>query len=288
MIKVFVPATSANCCVGFDCLGLALDWYAEFRFEKSDALIITGCDKEFQTKDNLVVQAFEKTCQYLKKELPTFALDIRTRIPFQRGLGSSSTCIVAGILAANAWFDAGLSKDVMDDIATEMEGHPDNVTPAIFGALSVGYYTDKVYKTTFTCADWNGLAMIPSYPVETREARKILPESIPLAQASRQVAHAIQFAQALESGDEQALFDNATDYLHEPYRKNLIQDYEVIHNYCVEHKIAMWISGSGSTMMALSMNKETIKALKMWIQDNFDIQTEEVKISNKGAWVEYE
>ena len=133
MIIVHVPATSANCCVGFDSLGMALDWWATFRFEPSDVLKITGCPKEYADKNNLVVQAFQKTCQHLHQEMPNFHLDIDSDIPFSRGLGSSSTCVVAGILACDAWFEAHMNKMEILKIATEIEGHPDNVAPCIFG-----------------------------------------------------------------------------------------------------------------------------------------------------------
>ena len=82
MIQVHVPATSANCCIGFDSLGMALDWWAKFQFEKSNTLTITGCPDEYADENNLVVQAFLKTCQYLKKEIPTFHLHIDSDIPF--------------------------------------------------------------------------------------------------------------------------------------------------------------------------------------------------------------
>ena len=110
MISVCVPATSANCCVGFDCLGMAVDWWAHFTFEESDTLIVEGCPGKFKGQNNLVVQAFYTTCDYLHLGYPTFKLTIDTDVPFARGLGSSSTCVVAGILACDAWFKKGMDK----------------------------------------------------------------------------------------------------------------------------------------------------------------------------------
>ena len=89
MISVHVPATSANCCVGFDCLGMAVDWWAHFTFEESDELIVEGCPEEFKGSNNLVVQAFYTACDYLRLDYPTFKLTIDTDIPFARGLGFS-------------------------------------------------------------------------------------------------------------------------------------------------------------------------------------------------------
>ena len=104
MICVKVPATSANCCVGFDTLGMALDWFATFYFEPNPEFVIEGCSDEFKNEDNLVIVGFKKTCDYMKVDMPTLKLKIDTDIPSSRGLGSSSTCIVAGIMAADAWF----------------------------------------------------------------------------------------------------------------------------------------------------------------------------------------
>ena len=120
MISVCVPATSANCCVGFDCLGMAVDWWAHFTFEKSDTLIVEGCPGEFKGQNNLVVQAFYTTCDYLHLGYPTFKLTIDTDVPFARGLGSSSTCVVAGILACDAWFKKGMDKMEILKIATSI------------------------------------------------------------------------------------------------------------------------------------------------------------------------
>ena len=125
MICVKVPATSANCCVGFDTLGMALDWFATFYFEPNPEFVIEGCPDEFKNEDNLVIVGFKKTCDYMKVDMPTLKLKIDTDIPSSRGLGSSSTCIVAGIMAADAWFHGQLNKMEMLKIATEIEGHPD-------------------------------------------------------------------------------------------------------------------------------------------------------------------
>lgn len=198
MIRVSVPATSANVCIGFDSLGLALDWWAHFRFEKNDSLTITGCPEKFCNRDNLVIKGFEAVCQKLGRELPSFHLDIDTDIPFSRGLGSSATCIVAGILAADAWFDAHLTKSEMLNSAASLEGHADNVAAALYGHLVVTYKQNDVWKLTLIpCATWNMLALIPDYPVSTEEARTLIPDKVLLEQASLQTAHAIAFCSAL-------------------------------------------------------------------------------------------
>ena len=290
MITVHVPATSANCCVGFDSLGMAIDWWATFRFEPSDTLKITGCPEEYADKNNLVVQAFQTTCQYLDQEMPTFHLDIDSDIPFSRGLGSSSTCVVAGILACDAWFEAQMNKMEILKIATQIEGHPDNVAPCIFGQAVTSFMDQGQPRMMIVpCASYHGLAMIPDYPIVTNEARKILPQSLPYQEAVSQVGHALCFIQALQVGNEMILARACQDFLHEPYRKKLIPDYDPIHSICQELDLAMWISGSGSTMLALSMDLQRLEKLKQTVENESPhILCRRVRVASKGAWVENE
>lgn len=290
MIKVHVPATSANCCVGFDSLGMALDWWATFTFEPSESLEITGCPKEYADENNLVVQAFKTSCEYLKKEMPSFHLHIDSDIPFSRGLGSSSTCVVAGILACDAWFDTKLNKMQILEIATGIEGHPDNVAPCIFGnAVTSFMEEDKPHMMLVPCSPhFQALAMIPDYPIVTNEARKILPKTLPFQDAVKQVGHALCFIQALQVGNEMVLTKACEDHLHEPYRKKLIKDYDPIHKKCEDLGVAMWISGSGSTMLALSMDAKKMDILEEYVQKDLQITCRPVLIAKKGAWVENE
>lgn len=289
MIRVHVPATSANCCIGFDSLGMALDWWATFQFEPSDELIITGCPKEYANEDNLVVQSFLKTCQHLRKEVPTFHLHIDSDIPFSRGLGSSSTCVVAGILACDAWFQTHLNKMEILEIATDIEGHPDNVAPCIFGKAVCSFMEEgKPRMMIVPCADYKCLAMIPDYPIVTNEARKVLPSTLKYKDAVSQVGHALCFLQALQVGNEMILVKSCVDHLHEPYRKKLIPDYDSIHEQCQEMDLAMWISGSGSTMLAISLDPAKLNQLQKDVETKLSIQCRQMPIASKGAWVEYE
>ena len=290
MIEVFVPATSANCCVGFDSLGMALDWWAHFTFEESDTLEIYGTAKEFCGPNNLVVQSFYKTCDYLGKDHPTFKLTFDTDIPFARGLGSSSTCVVAGILACDAWFGANLNKMILLDIATSIEGHPDNVAPAIFGqACACFMEEDTVRMTIVPCASYFALAIVPGYEVKTADARKVLPSTLSYKDCVEQVSHALSFAQALSQGNELILAHACVDHLHEPYRKQFIKEYDGIKAFCFEREIPMWISGSGSTMLVLSMDKSKLKLVSNMLDASFDhLDYRFLSVAKKGAFVKYE
>lgn len=290
MIKVCVPATSANCCVGFDTMGMALDWFSTFTFMPSETLEITGCPEEFCDENNLVVRSFKEACMYMKKEMPAFKLNIETDIPFSRGLGSSSTCVVAGILAADAWFDANLNKMELLKIATIMEGHPDNVAPALFGQACTSFLDEdgQARLMMIPCQDFKGLALIPDDPIETSEARKVLPQTLAYKDAVKQVAYALSFAQSLTCGNELILNKSCHDFLHEPYRSKLIKEYDEIKTYCESIDLAMWISGSGSTMLAISLEDEKLELLNNMVSKFTNITCRKVSISKKGAYVEYE
>jgi homoserine kinase len=288
MIKVTVPATSANCCVGFDCMGLALTWSSLFTFEESDTFHIEGVEPAYRNEHNLIVRAFRHAAEYLGKPMPTLSVKLETTIPFQRGLGSSATCVVAGIYAADLWYHAQLDRETITRLATEMEGHPDNAAPAVYGNLCISNQGDTLHTSVLPCADWKGLAMVPDYPVRTKEARKVLPASILHQQASKQVAHAMMFVQALQTGRQDILLENAVDYLHQPYRKKLIKEFDAVHDLCTAAGVPMWISGSGSTMLAVSMSAAEIDHIKNEVETRFGITCRPVQIARKGASAVYE
>lgn len=290
MIEVYVPATSANCCVGFDCLGMALDWWAHFTFEKSKTLEIEGCPKEYRGKDNLVVQAFYTMCDYLHVSYPNFKLTIDTDIPYARGLGSSSTCVIAGILACDAWFKADLNKMELLKVATHIEGHPDNVAPAIFSNATACFMDkEEVRMSLIPCAGYSCLAMIPRYEVKTSEARKVLPKALSFEDCIAQVSHALAFSQALQQGNEMVLYHACKDFLHEPYRKQLIREYDTIKKYCDTKQLPMWISGSGSTMMAVSLETNRLMDLATFIEKEFKtLDYKFLTIAKRGAFVQHE
>lgn len=121
MITVRVPATSANCSIGFDTLGLAFDWRSTITFDKSETLKITGCPDEFCTPDNLVYHAFDFACKKSGIATPPVHIDIDSDIPFARGLGSSSQCVIAGLVGANLFAALGLDTDQLLELAVELK-----------------------------------------------------------------------------------------------------------------------------------------------------------------------
>lgn len=268
MIKFKVPATSANLGPGFDCLGLAYNLSNEYTIEKSDKMLIEGCDKRYTTKDNIYNIAFMETMKKLNKK-GSFHVYYKPVIPSSRGLGSSASVIVAGCMTANILYGGKnkLNKHEILQIASKIEGHPDNVAPAIFGGftaatrLNDGSFYSKKYtiskKLSFT-------ALIPDFATKTSEARKILPKKYNKEEVVTNIAHVIFMIEALKNGDFNLLKTASKDYIHEPYRKKLIKDYDYIKKIVEKDGDAiLLISGSGPTLIAISKNKNFHKKIKL-------------------------
>jgi len=136
-LTIRVPATSANLGPGFDTLGIALSLYNTFVFTPADVDSVSGCKPEYSGKDNLTLRSFRFAARKIGLECPGIHIEHQCEVPDARGLGSSSTCIVAGVAAAFAMAGRGDDKQAILDMATEIEGHPDNVAPAILGGLTV-------------------------------------------------------------------------------------------------------------------------------------------------------
>ncbi len=254
-ILIDVPATSANLGVGFDVMGLALDLVASFTFQDSDELRIGGCLERFCDDQNLVWASYRQACAMLDVDARTLAIDIESPLPLSGGLGSSSTCVVAGVVAAQLLSGRSFDRAVTLDMATTIEGHPDNVAPAVYGGL-----TSSFVEAGTTCAavmpvgeNLRFVAMAPPYEVHTDEARRALPSEVPLQTAVWQMGRCVAVADALERGDAALLAKACHDKLHEPHRRLLIPDYDLLRTRALQAgACAFVISGSGSTMLAIA------------------------------------
>lgn len=285
MIIVEVPATSANCCLGFDSMGLAVDWLARFEFEPSKKLEVKGCADKYCNEDNLVVQTLWKVCDLFEKPRIPFSVNIQSDIPLARGLGSSSACVIAGILGAYGLFEKPLNYEQILQIATEIEGHPDNVAPALLGGLVSCFERDgKLYHTKAYLDGWKMMAIVPEYEIETREARKVLPETVGLHDAATQVGRAIVFYEALKERNLKNALAAGQDVFHEPYRSRLIREYETIQKLCEKNKALFWISGSGSTMLVLAKEQETLDTIRRDAEKKYpSLSFRNLLCFNKGA-----
>lgn len=277
-VTVRVPATSANMGVGFDVLGLALDLTATFMFMPANRLEILGCEPKYRNQDNLVWTSYLSACHALETNPQPLRIGIHSPIPQSGGLGSSSTCVVAGIAAAQALSGRKYNRDFTLDLATRIEGHPDNVAPAILGSLVSSFVEDGD-----TCAlKWRVapnlrfIAIAPPYQVLTSEARKRIPRTVPTSTAVWQVGRCVAMIKALELGDADLISRCCHDRLHEPYRAGLIRDYEPLRERALAAgACAYLISGSGSAMLAIANGDEVATQVANAVDDG----------SIPGLWV---
>lgn len=255
MTTIRVPATSANMGPGFDALGIALTLYADVRFEKADSdYFITGTDRRFCNRDNLVCVAYRAALAHMGIEDTGVRIHIDSTIPVSRGLGSSAAMLVAGALGAAALNGRKLSREELLEITNVLEGHPDNLAPAIWGGFTTALvHEGKPYAKRCPVAEGLKLcAFIPDFMTNTHEAREALPKTVAHADAAYTVAHACTLINALREGDDAAIRLAVSDKLHEPYRKKLIPGFDEIKAAAEGAGCtAFFISGSGSTCMSI-------------------------------------
>ena len=292
MIKITVPATSANLGIGYDTLGMAVSLYAHFTFDHADELVITGCPEEFQNEDNLVYQSFTQALGTWGVDPFPIALDIQTEIPVARGLGSSSTCVVAGIMGAAALTRHTVTREELVAMATAIEGHPDNVAPALLGAAVCSFTPagELPRCLRYEVSDrLRFVTIIPPYEVHTSEARKVVPQEVPLSTAVWQMGRIAGLTRGLETGDTNLIAAANDDRLQEPYRRELIPDYDAIRRTCLEGGAkTLWISGSGSTLMVVTDDTIVAKFLQVRLREEFpSCETHILTCDNAGAQIEY-
>ncbi|MEG2404273.1 MAG: homoserine kinase [Oscillospiraceae bacterium] len=256
MIKISVPATSANLGAGFDSLGLALGLYNTVSFEEFDGCDISSGDGSFTPKDeaNLIYRTAKQVYSRCGASFKGLRMVQTNAIPMARGLGSSSACIVAGIMGANALLKSPLSREEMLDFAVELEGHPDNVAPALLGGFVVcAVENNHAYAIKKDISDeLQFAAFIPSFRLLTEKARAALPKEIPHKDAVYNVSRAALCAAAFCEGRYDLLQVATGDVLHQPYRMPLIEGGEEVLTMCRElGACGAFISGAGPTLLSI-------------------------------------
>lgn len=283
MIKIKVPATSANIGPGFDCLGMAISMYNEYIFEEAEELLITGCPSEYANSENLVYTSYLKAFEVCGRKSVNVHIHIDADIPVSRGLGSSAACIVAGVLAANHFMGNCMSEEEVFKLCSNLEGHPDNVAPALFGGIQACFMEeDKVYHNEYSIHESYYLtALIPPFPLSTHESRAVLPKSIERKDAVYNMSHAIATLRYLENGEYDMLSLALRDCLHQSYRLPLIKGADKVIDLCnkLGGKI-VYLSGAGPTLMCIS-NTE----LATSIQSHLDLgwYVKSVEVVSNGA-----
>lgn len=266
MVRITVPASTANIGPGFDTLGLALNMYNVYEFEEiEEGLLIEGCSDKYKNENNLVYTSFLKTADIIGRRVKGLRISKKTDIPVSRGLGSSSACIVGGVFGANALLKGNLSKDDLFKIAVSIEGHPDNIAPTVYGGLTASIVEDGTpYIMKYNISEkLKFCALIPDFETSTCEARKLLPEDVSFKDAVFNVSRTAVLLKALEEGNLKVINVALKDRLHHKYRKTLIHECDEVKKICEEHNsTALFISGSGSTLMNIIENSDFTNNIK--------------------------
>jgi homoserine kinase len=258
-VIVRVPATTANLGAGFDCIGAALSLYNQFQFTPADALRIEARGAEANRMDltasNLAYVAFTKVFDRLGRPTPGVHLEIDLDVPLARGLGSSATAIVGGLLGANGLAGNLLSQQEIMAMAIKMEGHPDNVVPALMGGCRLAA-SDKA-NWAICDIPWHPevvpVVAIPNFELSTAEARRVLPAQYDRAAAVFNIAHLGLLIRGLTTGNTDWLRVGLADQIHQPFRQRLIQGYEKVEKAAIAAgAYGVVISGAGPTMLALA------------------------------------
>jgi len=264
VVQVQVPATLANLGSGFDALGVALDLYLEVtaRPALSDAFSYTGEGWVEATPDNLIHQGYRAAWAALGKPAPPVALEVHNPIPLARGMGSSSAALVAGAAVADALSGGGLGKDGVFRVTAALEGHPDNVAPAVYG----GFVAALAEPPLALPLPWpQGVLFvlgIPAYEVPTALARAALPQVVSLADASFNLARSALWPAALYSGRLEALREAARDRLHQGQRAHLMPGMEgALEAAYAAGALAAFVGGAGPTLAALA-KPEAVEAVR--------------------------
>ncbi|MGE5620627.1 MAG: homoserine kinase [Sphingomonadaceae bacterium] len=262
-VTVRVPATSANLGPGFDSIGIALDIYNTVAIEASDEFGVSlsgeGVDVLSQGQDNLVYQGVLAVYEKLNKPVPPLRLSCENWVPLARGLGSSSAALVAGLVAGNEFLGHPLSAEALLQIATKMEGHPDNVTPALFGGLQVAVMNCGTVQHLRVplAADLGIVVFVPDFPMLTSEAREVLPRHVSRADAIFNISRAALLIAAMATGSIGHLKAATEDALHQPYRLKLFPAMEeIIGSALGAGASGAALSGAGSSILAFSLGGE--------------------------------
>ena len=276
-MKFRIPASSANLGPGFDCFGIAWQCYNEIEFiPRGEELVISGCEEKYCNEDNLAYKAYRAVMAWAGQRESGLEIRFgRTDIPVSRGMGSSAALIVGGVVAANAIHGLELSGSELLAIATSVEGHPDNIAPALFGGFTVSAMDGIAAITThFPISEKLFFTLlIPDFELSTELARSVLPVNVSRQDAIFNISRSALLIKALERGDRQLMRIALEDKLHQPYRTKLINGYDSAEAAAKKlDAMGICISGAGSTLLCIAdrpefsaeMEKELKESLPGW------------------------
>ncbi len=260
-VTVKVPATSANLGPGFDTLGMALSYYDELQVEAvegSGAFVEVHGEGQGEVPtdaSNLVVKSIIHTFEKFAQPVPGFRLIAHNIIPHGRGMGSSGAAVVSGIIAAKGLLEGIVAisdKDLLD-LATELEGHPDNVAPALFGGLTIAWEDESGphHKKLFVHRGVSPLELVPNFKMSTALARSLQPESVPHNDAVFNVSRSALLIAALTQSPE-LMMAATEDRLHQDYRAAAMPETNALVQLMRENGFAAVVSGAGPSVLVLA------------------------------------
>lgn len=308
-ISVKVPATTANIGPGFDCLGMALPIYNTVTIEET---VLPGTGIEINVladesmgeelslehipldENSIVYKAVELLYNSIGQTPSELKINIHSQIPIARGLGSSASVIVGGLIAANELLGKPADEAALLSIASEVEGHPDNVTPAIVGGLVISSKEDDgsiLYRKLDWPDEWVLTVCIPEYELATDISRSVLPAEVPMKDAVFNAQRMAMFVEAVHTKDAGLMKAALRDRLHQPYRMKLVPGLEkIIANLKHEESVlGCVLSGAGPSILIISQKNdlERIRSIVKETWDDLNLKAEilTLPIEKNGAQV---
>ena len=303
-VSVKTPATIANLGCGFDSFGLALPLYNIVSVEET---VLPGSGIEINIineknnedisdiptdKNNIVYKAIELLYNFIGQIPNELKITIKTQIPISRGLGSSASVIVGGLIAANELLGRPADEKVLMSIATEIEGHPDNITPAFVGGINLSSWEEDgsvIYRKLPWNDEWKLMVCVPDYELNTEISRSVLPKEVPMKDAIFNLKRSAMFVDALYNKDEELLKLSLKDKLHQPYREKLVPGLAEIMNNLkhINGVVGTVLCGAGPSILVIyngigvSEIKETVT--NTWNYFNVKSNFLNLPIEKEGA-----
>lgn len=271
-MRIRVYATSANLGPGFDSLGLCLSLYNEIEFEASSSSILIDPKFYGRIENNLIYKSYLEAFNYHGKDPLPVKLKVTSNIPPSRGLGSSSSCIVAGLLAGYLMMGKEINDEELLYLANKIEGHPDNVAPCIKGGLTASsFLADQLISINVPIkSTYKYLALIPDFELSTKEARKVLPQILSLEDAVFNSSSIGILISSLVTGRDDLIKYGFQDRIHQNYRGRLIPDFFKIMDFIGKTQaLGSYLSGAGPTIMVLAKENdhETAELIRDYLKD---------------------
>ncbi len=288
---VKVPATTANLGPGFDSIGCAFTLYNTLTFSLTgEGVTFSGCEEKYATEDNLAYIGFRDVYIYSGQPVPHCHISFDSiDIPVSRGLGSSAALIVAGATAANFFLGNKLSKEEILKVCNNIEGHPDNLSPAIYGGLTASLMSDSVpCSVSYNIhPSLKFVALVPDFELLTKLARSVLPNDVSFKDAVFNSSHLAVLLKALETGDKPLIKIALDDKLHQPYRRSLIKGYDEAEKFAKElDAIAFCLSGAGPTCLCITEKENFAEKIKEKLHSSgLNWQVLNLPVDNDGAKV---